>query len=147
MTTPEESAPPELQPPFHPISGLSNFRDIGGWPITTTSSTLPNAKVRKGILFRGPDITPTTETGISQLKALNIKTIFDLRSTPQITRAGGVREIEGIRRVWAPVFEEEEYSQEKAGRRYVLYSSDGTDVCPFLFLLSLFFKFQLYLFC
>jgi len=117
---------PELQAPFIPISGLSNFRDVGGWPISSS----PGTKVRRGILFRGPDITPITSEGIEQLKALGIETIFDLRSTPQITRAGGVREIEGIKRVWAPVFEEEEYSQEKAGRRYVQYSSDGTEVSP-----------------
>ncbi|TVY55265.1 Tyrosine-protein phosphatase, partial [Lachnellula suecica] len=115
------SSPPELQPPFISISGLSNFRDIGGWPIP------PSSAVRSGILYRGPDLTSITSTGIAQLHALGIKVIFDLRSTPQITRAGGAREIEGITRVWCPVFGAEEYSQEKAGRRYVQYASEGTE--------------------
>lgn len=39
-----------------------------------------------------------------------------------------MREIEGIKRVWCPVFGEEEYTVEKAGMRYLMYSSEGTEV-------------------
>ena len=131
----------DLQPPFIQIDGLSNFRDIGGWPIPpspSNPSTTSTATVRRGILYRGPDLTPLTPLGITQLKALHITTIFDLRSIPQITRAGGVKEIEGINRVWCPVFGEEEYSQEKAGMRYMQYCSEGTDIfLSFLFSLLL----------
>jgi hypothetical protein len=109
--------------PFVPIDGLDNFRDIGTWPTTT-----PNISIREHVLYRGPDLGPITPQGEQQLRHLNIETIFDIRSVPQIERAGGVQEIEGIRRVWCPVFEEKEYTPDKAGLRYTQYAADGTDV-------------------
>lgn len=124
----------EFQPPFVQIDGLNNFRDIGGWPICSASS--PNSKVRSGILYRGPDLGSITEKGTQQLKDAGVEVIFDIRSVPQIVRAGGVKEIEGIKRVWCPVFEESEYTPEKAGTRYTQYSSDGTDVCSPNFIFS-----------
>ncbi|KAF4633923.1 hypothetical protein G7Y89_g4197 [Cudoniella acicularis] len=119
---------PLHKPPFVPIDGLGNFRDIGGWAIADTS-TEPQApaRVRKGILYRGPDLGPITTAGVQQLKDLGVGIIFDIRSVPQIVRAGGVKELEGIKRVWVPVFEEKEYTPEKAGLRYVQYSGDGTE--------------------
>ncbi|KAH8660878.1 protein-tyrosine phosphatase-like protein [Tricladium varicosporioides] len=114
---------PLQNPPFIPIPGLSNFRDIGGYPVT------PSLSVRKGILYRGPDLAPITSAGEQKLKELGIEVIFDLRSVPQIERAGGVKEVEGIKRVWCPVFEEGEYTAEKAGLRYSQYASEGTEVC------------------
>ncbi|TVY31762.1 Tyrosine-protein phosphatase, partial [Lachnellula subtilissima] len=129
-----------LQPPFIPIDGLTNFRDIGGWPIQSPSSAPSSAstRVRAGILYRGPELTPLTPTGTSHLKSLHITTIFDLRSTPQISRAGGIKQIEGISRVWCPVFGEDEYTPEKAGMRYMKYCSHGTEgiVTAFLEILS-----------
>ncbi|KAH6674787.1 putative tyrosine-protein phosphatase [Halenospora varia] len=112
---------PLQNPPFVPIPGLSNFRDIGGYPIS------PSLSVRKGILYRGPDLAPITSAGEQKLRDLGIEVIFDLRSVPQIERAGGVKEVEGIKRVWCPVFEEGEYTAEKAGLRYSQYASEGTD--------------------
>ncbi|RDL41653.1 putative Tyrosine-protein phosphatase [Venustampulla echinocandica] len=115
----------EFQPPFVPIDGLNNFRDIGGWPISSPSR--PNSKVRSGILYRGPDLGPITDRGAQQMKDIGVEVIFDIRSVPQIVRAGGVKELEGIQRVWCPVFQESDYTPEKAGARYTQYSSEGTD--------------------
>ncbi|TVY40145.1 hypothetical protein LCER1_G008765, partial [Lachnellula cervina] len=129
-----------LQPPFIHIDGLTNFRDIGGWPISFPSSNPSSAptRVRTGILYRSPDLATLTPIGTADLKSLHITTIFDLRSIPQISRAGGIKEIEGIRRIWCPVFGEEEYTPEKSGMRYMQYCSPGTKgiVTAFLEILS-----------
>ena len=127
----------EFHPPFVTIDGLANVRDIGGWPVADCDGNLV-CSVRKGIVYRGPDTSPITATGIRKLKDLGVATVFDLRSKTQIDRAGGYKKIEGIQWIWCPVFTEEEYTQEKAGLRYQQYSSDGTEVSGLTFCLFTF---------
>ena len=139
--TPPSSTVPSPQPypaaptfpPFHPIPGVSNFRDIGGWPITSPS-TAPK-HVRKGLIFRGGDTTRITPTGISKLQDLNVKTDCDLRSKQQIEKAGRFKDLGewGITRIWSPVFGEEEYTEEKARARYEYYASEDTAVSRVFF--------------
>lgn len=117
----------ELLPPFVNVDGLANVRDIGGWSIVDSNGN-GRYSVRKGIIYRGPDTSSITDTGMAKLRALGVTMIFDLRSKVQIDRAGGHKEIEGIQWIWCPVFGEEEYTQEKAGLRYQQYASDGTEV-------------------
>ena len=134
---PAEAVPPQpadpplplhpSSPPFHVVPGLSNFRDIGGWPIDTPIGAPPR-RVRKGILFRGSDTNRITSEGEEKLRQLGIKTDFDLRSKQQIERTGGYKELYGIDRRWTPVFAEEEYTEEAAQKRYELYAAEGTDV-------------------
>ena len=69
----------ELPPQFVAIDGLSNFRDIGGWPIEDKDGKVI-AKVRKGIFYRGPDTRTVTPVGIAKLKELGVTADFDLRS-------------------------------------------------------------------
>ena len=107
--------------PFHIVPGVSNFRDIGGWPTQ-------DGHVRTGILYRGSDTNRIQPEGELRLQELGIKTDFDLRSEQQIQRTGGYREIEGIERRWTPVFAEEQYTEEAARNRYELYAGDGTEV-------------------
>ena len=117
----------DLPPQFVAIDGLANFRDIGGWPIEDEEGkTL--AKVRKGVFYRGPDTSTVTPVGLAKLKDLGVVADFDLRSKGQIEKAGGAHPLEGIERIWAPAFPDEEYSPEKAAARYVQYASDGTEV-------------------
>ncbi|CAG8981081.1 hypothetical protein HYALB_00013346 [Hymenoscyphus albidus] len=165
------------KPPFVQIGNLCNFRDVGGWDvdvdvdlvvggeegevgdegdgIETDGRRRVKGKVRKGILYRGPDLyispfpflsliilDPTQRTNSHPNKSgslttqgeqtlrdeLHVKTILDLRSVPQIERAGGVREVEGTRRVWCPVFEVAMYSPVNAGRRYGLYCGVGEGI-------------------
>jgi hypothetical protein len=119
----------ELPPPFiSSAPGLANLRDIGGLPIADESGG-SQSTVRKGLIYRGPDPSPVTESGLAVLKDLGITTSFDLRSKQQIDRAGGYRELEGIRRIWRPIFGEEEYTPEKAAIRYQQYSSMDVKVC------------------
>jgi hypothetical protein len=117
----------ELPPQFVVIDGLANFRDIGGWPIDDKDGKTIS-RVRKGVFYRGPDTVSVTPAGLAKLRELNITTDFDLRSKGQIAKTGGASVLEGIERVWAPAFPDEEYSPEKAAARYVQYSSDGTEV-------------------
>jgi len=113
----------EVPPPFiSSAPGLANLRDIGGYPVSDHSS------VRKGLIFRGPDPAPVSGAGLETLHSLGITTLFDLRSQQQIDRAGGHRDLKGIRRIWSPVFGPEEYTPEKAALRYAQYSAPGTKV-------------------
>lgn len=120
---PQASAHPSF-PPFHIVPGVSNFRDIGGWP-----TKFPGVRVRKGVLFRGSDTNRIAPEGIAKLHELGVKTDFDLRSKQQIERTGGYKEIDGIERKWTPVFAEEQYTEEAAKERYELYASETPDVC------------------
>ncbi|KAF2438277.1 putative tyrosine-protein phosphatase [Karstenula rhodostoma CBS 690.94] len=120
------SRPPHPDSPlFHSIPGLSNFRDIGGWPISSSDGL--TRRVRKGVLFRGSDTNRITPEGEEQLRQLGIKTDFDLRSKQQIEKTGGYKEIAGIERRWTPVFAEEQYTEEAARRRYEQYAGEGTE--------------------
>lgn len=140
-TKPANEAPPSkaeaIRPPhpdffpFHIVSGISNFRDVGGWPASSSPSSDQGpveGHVRKGILYRGSDTNHVQPKGIAKLQSLGIKTDFDLRSKQQIEKAGGYREIEGIERQWTPVFAEEQYTEEAARQRYELYAGEGTEV-------------------
>ncbi|KAF9525581.1 putative tyrosine-protein phosphatase [Crepidotus variabilis] len=118
---------PNPSSPFVTIDGLSNMRDIGGWAITVDKNSTPTTQVRKAILYRGEDTSTISDKGVAKLHELGISIIFDIRSQQQIDRVGGPRELEGIRRVWIPVFGQEEYTPEKAGLRYQQYAGDGTD--------------------
>lgn len=117
----------DIQPPFVDIPGLANFRDIGGWPIEDSNGIL-TGRVRKGVFYRGPDVVTITDEGTAKLRSLGITTDFDLRSNGQIVKAGGFKELEGIKRIGCPAFPDGEYSPDKAAARYVQYASDGTDV-------------------
>lgn len=128
---PEPSEQPPRAPhpaffPFHIVPGVSNFRDIGGWPIINSSTT---KHVRKGVLYRGSDTNNIKPEGIAKLQELGIKTDFDLRSKQQIEKAGGYKDMgeQGIERRWTPVFKEEQYTEEAARQRYELYAGEGTE--------------------
>lgn len=121
----ESSTMKQLPPPFVTVDGLNNVRDIGTWPIFSGDRAL--AHVRSGLVFRGPDVTRISETGIKQLQDLGIATNYDLRSQQQLDRMGTGPTIPGIERIWVPVFGVDMYTEEKAGLRYQQYAGDGTE--------------------
>ncbi|KAI1403126.1 protein-tyrosine phosphatase-like protein [Hypoxylon fuscum] len=127
-------------PPFHAIAGLPNFRDIGGYPVSSNSPSAgegvddgKKAKkaVRRGIVYRSSEPSQTTDGGVSQLQALGITYVFDLRSAVEIEKGLGagygwkVKEWEGARRVFVPVFLDQDYSPEQLAVRYRNYSSES----------------------
>jgi hypothetical protein len=124
-------------PPFIPIEGLHNFRSIGGYPTTntinttTTNTPQPPSLTRSNLLYRSAEPSQITPAGILALKALNITTIFDLRSLPEIEKLKArtpVVEIDGIERIVVPIFKDADYSPEAIALRYQGYTSDdGTE--------------------
>ncbi len=63
-----------------PISGMNNFRDMGGYP------TSDGKTVKWGKLYRSDHIFNADEKGLEQLKTLNIHTIIDYRSDDEIEK-------------------------------------------------------------
>ena len=123
-------------PPFIPVEGIHNFRDIGGTPIYFTVNVAPT------VLFRSADPSRATEAGLLKLKELGITHVFDLRSRVEIERdawdSGRSADPEaepevfkriGIKRYWTPVFAEDDYAPEKIALRYRQYAREGTEVC------------------
>ncbi|KAI9814542.1 MAG: hypothetical protein M1832_005722 [Thelocarpon impressellum] len=124
-------------PPFVHIDGVLNFRDVGGYPIagpppTGASNVAPTA-IRRGQLYRSAEPSRITAAGTDSLRALGVKTVFDLRSTPELEKqrrpglGGDVVEIEGVERVFAPVFANSDYSPEQVALRYRHYASDDAE--------------------
>lgn len=116
-------------PPFIPVAGIPNFRDLGGYPISIS----PNHSIRREIIYRSGEPSQITKDGIMTIQQLGITHIYDLRSNNEIERSeaagrGGVVEWEGCERVFVPVFTDTDYSPESLGVRYQNYAADGTEV-------------------
>lgn len=65
------------------LEGVSNFRDIGGYPIDG------GKRVRRGVLYRAGEPTALTARDRAALDALGIRTIYDLRTTTERTKRPG----------------------------------------------------------
>lgn len=125
-------------PPFVDVPGLPNFRDCGGYPVTDSRGENGDSKtqmiIRRGILFRSSEPSMLTDDGIAILRdTLRITHVFDLRSLPEIERDAKLdgrqpREWDGSKRVFAPVFLDEDYSPEAVARRYAHFSSAEGEV-------------------
>ncbi|KAI0130577.1 tyrosine phosphatase [Xylariales sp. AK1849] len=116
-------------PPFISIEGLPNFRDIGGYPISSS----PNKLIRRNLVFRSSEPSKVTEAGILKLQSLEITDVYDLRSRQELekdARSGAGRqpkEWEGARRVFAPVFLDLDYSPEAIALRFVNYAGESSE--------------------
>lgn len=114
-------------PPFVTIEGIPNFRDLGGYPVSS------NQSFRRSIIYRCAEPSQVTKNGIEAMKSLKIASAYDLRSNNEIERSkasgrGGVTEWDGCSRVFAPVFTDEDYSPENLAIRYADYTAEGTEV-------------------
>ena len=68
------------------------------------------------------------------MKKLGLTGVYDLRSTVEIEKSekagkGGVIEFEDSKRVFAPVFKDEDYSPENLALRFSHYMSGTAEVC------------------
>lgn len=127
-------------PPFVPLKGISNFRDLGGYPISSD----PSKSIRRNYIYRCAEPTQATEEAIALIKSLGITEIYDLRSQPEIDKlqisgeAGAVTDWPGVRRVYAPVFPENSYDPESLAIRHAEYQnadstvSNNLDICESL---------------
>jgi protein-tyrosine phosphatase len=56
------------------VDGVTNFRDLGGY------RTADGREVRRGLVFRSGSLHALTEADLDRLRALDLRTAFDLRS-------------------------------------------------------------------
>ncbi|CAG86938.1 DEHA2D07678p [Debaryomyces hansenii CBS767] len=113
-------------PRWKQIDGISNFRDIGAWKIQNPTYRLPNYDneshyyVKPHIAFRCANTADVTQMGLKELRKLNVKVMFDFRSSIEINNDGSPQNLEkyGIKRIHAPVFSETDYSPEVIAIRY-----------------------------
>lgn len=132
------NAPTNLpSPPFIRVEGVPNFRELGGYacsplPSTSTSTSKP-LSLRRNCLFRCATLAQITPAGISTLTStLNISTLYDLRSQPEINsvlKTSGAKglEVEGVTRHFTPVYKEEDYSPVALGEKYAMYTAPDDD--------------------
>lgn len=120
-------------PPWVKISGIENFRDLGGYAISSSPST---QSIRRNVIYRCGEPSRVTEDGISTLRSLAVTHVYDLRSKNEIENnktagLGGNVDWEktlGCKGIFAPVFLEKDYSPENLAIRFKDYASEGTEV-------------------
>jgi len=111
------------QPPFVTIDGVLNIRDLG-----SRQTADPTLITKPSLMYRSGEISGITGEGKSQLKALGITHIFDLRSDPEMAKwQSPTPQIDGVEVIHAPVFKNEDYSPEMMARRFKLYSANKTE--------------------
>lgn len=79
------------------LSGVRNFRDVGGLP------TPDGRVVRPGRLFRSGHLAHATETDAEFLSSLGLHTIFDFRNDADHALEGPDVELPGVRNVNIPL--------------------------------------------
>ncbi|MEV6738148.1 tyrosine-protein phosphatase [Streptomyces sp. NPDC051104] len=90
MTQQVPSTEPEL-------TGVRNFRDVGGLP------TVDGRRVRRGVLFRSGHLAHATERDATFLTSLGLHTIFDFRNAADKKLEGPDVELPGVRNVNLPL--------------------------------------------
>ncbi|CAM1501578.1 Fc.00g035620.m01.CDS01 [Cosmosporella sp. VM-42] len=113
----------QLGPPFLAVSGVANFRDIGGTPISR-----PGHVIKSGVVYRSAEPSRITDEGISTCQTLEIAQVYDLRSTIEIERHNAqIRTWPNAERVFVPLFTDKDYSPEAIALRFQHYSGTGTE--------------------
>jgi protein-tyrosine phosphatase len=79
------------------LSGVRNFRDVGGLP------TVDGRRVRHGVLFRSGHLAHATDEDAAFLASLGLHTIFDFRNASDQKLEGPDVELPGVRNVNLPL--------------------------------------------
>jgi len=124
-SVPHPETPSTLpSPPFIPLTGIPNFRDLGGWPISSSDGK----SVRRNYIYRCGEPTKATKEAIEKIKSLGINHIFDLRSEPEIQKlqvsegsSGVVASWPGVERTYCPVFPDDSYDPVSLAVRHANY--------------------------
>ncbi|KIM46439.1 hypothetical protein M413DRAFT_17086 [Hebeloma cylindrosporum] len=112
------------KPPFVPLHGVINVRDLGHYPSTTEKGQI----TKPGYLFRAAELSGITDEGKAKLKELGITRVYDLRSDTEIRKYNTpLPDIDGVEIIHMPVFQTADYSPEMMARRYQLYASGKTE--------------------
>ncbi len=88
--TPSVSAAPEL-------TGVRNFRDVGGLPAAD------GRRVRRGLLFRSGHLAHADERDAAFLASLGLHTVFDFRNAADIALEGRDVPLAGVRNLTMPL--------------------------------------------
>ncbi|KAB5550006.1 protein-tyrosine phosphatase-like protein [Coniochaeta sp. 2T2.1] len=113
LPPPPETASTLPSPPFVAVRGIPNLRDLGGWPISSSTRTRP-LSIRRHYIYRcgEPTSAPPSTIGLLTSPPHRIATLFDLRSKAEIEgmqisgEQGRVVDWPGVKRVEIPVFDE-----------------------------------------
>lgn len=82
-----------LQPPFVPIPGALNLRDLG---------LIPDAKIKPGLLFRSGSLGTLPASSVQLLKSqLNLHVIYDFRTQKERDMHPDPN-VPGVEAVWVP---------------------------------------------
>jgi protein-tyrosine phosphatase len=79
------------------LTGVRNFRDVGGLP------TVDGRRVRYGVLFRSGHLAHATDEDTDFLSSLSLHTIFDFRNAADQKLEGPDVELPGVRNVNLPL--------------------------------------------
>ncbi|MCD9140939.1 tyrosine-protein phosphatase [Streptomyces albireticuli] len=79
------------------LTGVRNFRDLGGLPAAD------GRRVRPGVLFRSGHLAHATESDARFLGSLGLHTVFDFRNAADIELDGRDIELTGVRNVNIPL--------------------------------------------
>lgn len=90
--TTSEAAPAEPT-----LTGVRNFRDVGGLP------TLDGRRVRYGVLYRSGHLAHATKEDAAFLSGLELRTVYDFRNSADIALEGPDVELSGVRNVSMPL--------------------------------------------
>ncbi|MFD3543717.1 tyrosine-protein phosphatase [Streptomyces sp. NPDC058662] len=97
MTQQIPPAPPAQPQPEPELSGVRNFRDVGGLP------TVDGRRVKPGRLFRSGHLAHATDTDAEFLSSLGLHTVFDFRNAADHSLEGADIELPGVRNVNIPL--------------------------------------------
>ncbi|WP_228973911.1 tyrosine-protein phosphatase [Streptomyces sp. DH12] len=94
MTQQLPDVPPTAEPE---LTGVRNFRDVGGLP------TVDGRRVRDGVLFRSGHLAHATAEDAVLLASLGLHTVFDFRNAADQALEGPDVELPGVRNVNIPL--------------------------------------------
>ncbi|MCX5415496.1 tyrosine-protein phosphatase [Streptomyces sp. NBC_00059] len=97
MTQLPEVPPADAEPGDVKLTGVRNFRDVGGLP------TVDGRTVRFGRLFRSGHLANATEEDAAFLSGLGLHTVFDFRNAADHKLDGHDVELPGVRNVSIPL--------------------------------------------
>lgn len=84
--------------PLEPtLTGVRNFRDVGGLP------TVDGRRVRYGRLYRSGHLAHATDEDAAFLGSLSLRVVFDFRNAADIALEGPDVDLPGVRRVGMPL--------------------------------------------
>ncbi|RIA85603.1 protein-tyrosine phosphatase-like protein [Glomus cerebriforme] len=112
-------------PRYLGVEGVTNFRDLGGYPF---SVNLTQKYVRKRFIFRSGNLIGITKNGIKTLNLLNIQNVFDFRTTIEVQEIGFAN-IPEVNRIHISVFKDVDHSRDALLKKLSLYSQGSSDVC------------------